>query len=126
MPEYSFICEDCEIGWCIVCSIGDYTSCQACPQCKKTEYVNRDYMSDQVHSHYVHGLHECKTVGHYAEKQTKMYGKEKYEKMQKSFKTKKKPYTGMKELPTGMSRGLENTSRITKKEAEKKRKKKND
>jgi len=105
----------------------DYNAKQRCPNCRRTKTVHRNYEEDQTHSHYVHGLHECKTVGHYADKQTKMYGKEKTASMLESFKTKKDPESGMKELPTGMSRAktAQNLpSNLTKSEAKRKRKKK--
>ena len=53
-------------------------------------------------SHYAFGLSECKTLGHYADKQSKIYGKEKCQKMSEDFVTKKDG--GMDDLPTGMSR----------------------
>ena len=47
-------------------------------------------------------LSECKTIGHYAEKQSAKYSKQQIEDMQESFKTKKT--SGMEQLPEGMSR----------------------
>lgn len=47
-------------------------------------------------------LSECKTIGHYAEKQSAKYSKQQIEDIQESFKTKKT--SGMEQLPEGMSR----------------------
>lgn len=103
MREYSFICEECDNHWSIVCSMSEYSSEQSCPKCKSVK-TYRDYAEDSTHMHYSYGLHECKTLGHYADKQRKKYGEEKSKRMLESFKTKKDPNSGMKELPSGMSR----------------------
>ena len=82
----------------------DYTDNQSCPSCKERKAVFRDFEEDAstVHASVVLSLSEVKTLGHYADKQTKKYGKEKCEEMAREFKTKK--VEGGGELPTGMSR----------------------
>ena len=101
MPEYSFSCEGCSNKWSIVCGIHEYKESQECPSCRATDGVFRDYATDQVYATYSYSLSEVKTLGHYADKQTKKYGKAKCEDMAKDFKTKKDKG---KELPEGMSR----------------------
>jgi hypothetical protein len=103
----------------------DTSKPKSCPNCRKRKNVNRNYEEDSVTSNYIKGLHECETLGEYADKQTKKYGEAKCERMRRDFVTKKKPGTGMKELPKGMSRNpkAENlTSTINKRQAKRKRK----
>jgi len=104
MPEYSFYCKDCTNRWSIVCAIAQYTDKQTCPSCKKRKSVFRDLERDvsTVYGAVSLSLSEVKTLGHYADKQTKKYGKWKCEDMRKNFKTKKEE--GGKDLPAGMSR----------------------
>lgn len=104
MPEYSFLCENCDNRWSILCSMGEYTDKQKCPSCKKTETVFRNFEEDAstIYGAVTLSLSEVKTIGHYADKQTKKYGKWKCEDMRKEFKTKKTQGGG--ELPAGMSR----------------------
>ena len=59
-------------------------------------------MADDVYGGYNYSLSEVKTLGHYADKQTKKYGKTKCEDMIGEFKTKKTQGGG--ELPEGMRR----------------------
>jgi len=128
MPEYSFKCDNCEHLWSIVCTMKEYDNSQpkSCPSCRKRKFLHRNYVNDSTTIAYVKGLHECTTIGEYADKQTKLYGKEKCEKMKRDFITKKQPETGIKELPRGMSRVKspeQLSSNITKQQAIRKRKK---
>ena len=84
------------------CTISSYKDKRRCPSCKKTKSVHRDYEEDDVYGAYSYSLSETKTIGHYADKQTKKYGAGKIEDMLQSQKTKKTE--GGEELPTGMSR----------------------
>ena len=102
MPEYSFLCENCAHKWSIVCSMNEYADKQSCPSCRKRKTVFRNFEEDQTHASVVLSLSEVKTLGHYADKQTKQYGKAKCEEMAREFKTKK--VEGGRELPAGMSR----------------------
>lgn len=104
MPEYTFKCEHCDQKTVKFFTISEYTNKVRCDFCKSYTTV-RDYASDTVYGSYIPSLSECKTLSQYAEKQSKIYGKEKCEKMRESFKTKKTG--GMKELPPGMSRGAD-------------------
>jgi putative FmdB family regulatory protein len=129
MPEYSFKCDNCDNRFSIICSIKEYSEKQRCPQCRHLKSVYRDYEEDAFTPNYIKGLHECKTVGEYADKQTKKYGKAKCEQMLRDFKTKKKPNTGMKELPEGMERmrdPADMPSPTTKQAAKRKRRRKNE
>ena len=101
MPEYSFLCESCAHKWSIACSMNEYTDKQSCPSCRKRKTVFRNFEEDQTHASVVLSLSEVKTLGHYADKQTKKYGKAKCEEMAREFKTKK---VAGGELPAGMSR----------------------
>jgi hypothetical protein len=72
----------------------------------------------------VAGLSDCKTLGQYAEKQTKKYGKEKCADMREKFvEYKKNKQGGMKDLPVGMSR-ITNASDLDSQPRNKKKKKK--
>lgn len=104
MPEYTFKCEDCGQKMTKFFTIAEYTNKVRCDFCKSYK-TSRDYASDTVYGSYITSLSECKTLGQYAEKQSKIYGEEKCSKMRESFKTKKTG--GMKELPPGMTRGVE-------------------
>jgi len=102
MPEYSYLCEDCDHKWSIVASFSDYKPRLKCPSCKKIKNVHRDFSEDNVYGGYNYSLSEVQTLGHYADKQSKKYGKWKCEDMSRDFKTKKVESAG--ELPDGMSR----------------------
>jgi hypothetical protein len=102
MPEYIFRCGHCEINFSHVCSMSDYTKRKyfRCPECHKKG--ERDLSFDSIGGSVATSLSECKTIGHYAEKQSAKYSKQQIEDMQESFKTKKT--SGMEQLPEGMSR----------------------
>lgn len=104
MPEYTFFCEnkDCMEYFVVVKHMKEFEPPYPCPKCGSTEKVFRDYSADNVYGAYVPNLSECTTVGQYAEKQTKKYGKEKCQKMLESFKTVKEPFPEHK-LGDGMS-----------------------
>lgn len=106
MPEYHFICEKCSDISVEYWPIAEYdeqikkAKCQNCSS-KKT----RAYEYDTVNTFVVAGLSDCKTIGQYAEKQTKKYGKEKCEDMRRKFvEYKENKEGGMEKLPDGMSR----------------------
>ncbi len=125
MPEYSFKCEKCKEAFSVFLSLNEYDekiNNIKCNHCKSKNII-RDYETDNVTANYIKGLHECKTLGEYADKQTKKYGQYKCEDMLSNLKTKKNPNTGMKELPSGMSRAKNDGDlpRITKDQAKKKR-----
>ena len=128
MPEYSFNCEKCEADFSKVWSMSEYDTKKKnvkCPECN-SQRVLRDYSEDRVVTNYVKGLHECETLGEYADKQTKKLGKDKVESMRRDFVTKKREDTGMKELPSGMTRAKNTgmSAPLTKKTAKAKRGKK--
>ena len=75
MPEYSYICEDCPNNWSVFASFSEYKDRLKCPKCKKIKNVHRDYAADNVYGGYSYSLSETKTLGHYADKQSKKYGK---------------------------------------------------
>jgi putative FmdB family regulatory protein len=106
MPEYSFICQECKHTFSKFFSFSEYEKKIKLVSCKKCEskLVGRDFQSDNVVTSYVKGLHEVSTIGEYADKQAKKFGKQKCEEMAREFKTKKDPDSGMKELPSGMTR----------------------
>ncbi len=75
-----------------------------CDNCNSKDLV-RDYNEDLVHFSVHPSLSECKTLQHYAEKQSKKYGKEKCQKMSEDFTSyKKNKVGGIKNLPQGMTR----------------------
>jgi hypothetical protein len=76
-----------------------------CPECGKR--ADRDFSFDNIQGSVTKSLSECKTIGHYAEKQTQKYGKNKVEDMAEGFKTKR--VSSHDELPQGMRR-TENTN----------------
>jgi predicted nucleic acid-binding Zn ribbon protein len=102
MPEYVFRCAHCEINFSHVCSMSEFTSRKyfRCPECKKK--AQRDFSFDNVQGSVSVSLSDCKTIGHYADKQSSKYSKQQIEDIQEGFKTKKT--SGMDELPDGMSR----------------------
>ena len=106
MPEYSFKCNKCDRRFEKVWSISTYDDKMTklkCPSCR-TKKVRRDYEDYGLTVGYIKSLSEATTLGEYADKQTKLYGEEKVAQMHKDFVTKKRPGTGMKELPAGMTR----------------------
>ena len=102
MPEYSYLCDDCEHGWSVISPLLKYKPKLTCPVCKEVKAVHRDFSEDNVYGGYSYSASETKTLGHYADKQSKVYGKWKCEDMQMEFKTKKTQ--GGAKLPDGMSR----------------------
>jgi putative FmdB family regulatory protein len=125
MPEYSYACDECNHKWSIFCHRSEYRDKKKCPSCKKIKSVHRDYEEDNVYGAYNFSVSEAKTLGHYADKQSKKYGKWKCEDMKRDFKTKK--VQGGAELPDGMSRMQKSDGGVkwTKDEPKKKRRKKN-
>ena len=125
MPEYSYLCETCDHKWSVFTTLSKYKDRIKCPSCKKIKNVHRDFSEDNVYGGYSYSLSETETLGHYADKQTKKYGKWKCEDLKRSFKTKK--VEGGRELPQGMSRMDKPKERPqwTKSEKPKKRRKKN-
>jgi len=128
VPEYSFECEDCQTLFIEVWAISAYDKkikSVQCPACH-SKHVYRDYQSDRVTPNYIKGLHECTTIGEYADKQTEKYGKDKCEEMTRGFNEYRNKKS-TKELPKGMSR-MESTdqlpSSLIKSQAKRKRKKK--
>jgi hypothetical protein len=71
-----------------------------CPECNKKSI--RDLSFDNVQGSVAFALSECKTIGHYAEKQTSKYSKDQVESIRRNFKTKR--VSSHEELPKGMSR----------------------
>ena len=90
MPEYSFSCEGCSNKWSIVCGFHEYNENQTCPACNAEDSVFRDYAADQVYATYTYSLSEVKTIGHYADKQAKKYGKAKCEDMVRGLQDQKR------------------------------------
>jgi|GEM_PF-198471 len=106
MPEYTLKCDKCNHIFTKVWKISEYDEKfknVKCKQCKSRK-IYREYSQDSVVPNYIKSLHECSTLGEYAEKQSKKYGKAKCEAMERSFVTQQEPESGIKELPTGMSR----------------------
>ena len=105
MREYTWECDHCDKDFVVVCDPEKYNEKPECPVCESKEFVYRNFAADRVSPHYVNGLHECKTLGQYADKQSeKMSTEQKAEILAKQV-TKKDPNSGMKELPAGMTRG---------------------
>jgi len=117
MPEYSFRCERCETMFSKKFSIAEYDEeikKVKCVMCHSKSKVSRNYSKDNVVVNYIKGLHECATVGEYADKQTKKMSSDHIDEKTADFKTKKNPNSGMKELPQGMSRAKEDGNLINK------------
>ena len=104
MPEYIFYCNHCAVNFSHVCSMSEFSQRKyfRCPSCKRKG--ERDFSFDNIQGSVSVSLSDCKTIGHYAEKQSAQYGKQKVEDMMEDLKTKKEKEGGMSELPTGMSR----------------------
>jgi DNA-directed RNA polymerase subunit RPC12/RpoP len=102
MPEYIFRCDHCEIHFSINCSMSEYTAKKyvRCPECNKKGI--RDMSFDNTQGSVSFSLSECKTIGHYAEKQTEKYSKDQVEEIRRNQKTKR--VSSHEELPDGMSR----------------------
>jgi putative FmdB family regulatory protein len=121
MPEYSYSCDSCQHDWSLFCSMSDYKAKRRCPKCKQSKEVHRNFSEDNIYGAYSYSLSEVKTIGHYADKQTQKYGKEKVANMLADQKTKKIEVD--KDLPAGMSRmeRSEDSVKWTKDEGSKKR-----
>ena len=102
MPEYIFRCDPCEIHFSINCSMSEYEKKKyvRCPECRKK--ATRDLSFDNIQGSVSISLSDCKTIGHYAEKQTSTYSKDQVEDIRQKFKTKR--VSSHEELPKGMSR----------------------
>ena len=125
MPEYSYICEKCECSWSILCHRSKYKDKIKCPSCKKSKMVYRDFQEDEFYAAYNYSLSEAKTIGHYADKQSKKLGKNKIEDMVREQKTKKVDTLSDK-LPDGMQKmdRPNSSTKWTKDSTTKKRRKK--
>tara|TARA_R110002020_G_scaffold37499_3_gene113255 strand:+ start:5897 stop:6220 length:324 start_codon:yes stop_codon:yes gene_type:complete len=71
-----------------------------CPECKKKGV--RDMSFDNIQGSVSFSLSECKTIGHYAEKQTEQYSKDQVDEILRNQKTKR--VSSHEELPKGMER----------------------
>lgn len=125
MPEYNFKCDKCNEIFTKVWTISSYDNKiknLKCPSCKSSK-IFREYDLDQVVGNYINGLHECKTLGEYADKQTAKMSRDERDAKLASFKTKKNPNSGMKQLPNGMTRSKYSSDmpRISKSQAKRKR-----
>ena len=104
MPEYTFKCRKCAEITSLFCSISAYDEKKEkikCSSCK-SKRMDRDFEADNIGGFVSISLSDCKTIGHYADKQTSRYTKTQLEDMKEWFKTKKTG--GMTELPEGMTR----------------------
>ena len=120
MPEYIFHCSHCDIHFSHVSSMSEYSKRKyfRCPECQNK--ADRDFSFDNIQGCVSVSLSDCKTVGHYAEKQSAQYSTQQIEDMVEGFKTQKQG--GMGELPSGMTR-MEKSPSTTKwnKESSKRR-----
>ena len=125
MPEYSYICEKCDHRWSIFCHRSEYKDKIKCTSCNKKKSVYRNFEEDEVYGAYNYSLSEAKTIGHYADKQSKKLGKNRVEDMIREQKTKKVDTLSGK-LGDGMKKmDRPNNSPKWTKESTKKRRKKN-
>jgi len=64
MPEYTFVCEECESFFTVVCSISQYTDKQQCEKCK-SDKVYRSYQHDlaNMSGSVIKSDSELKTLG---------------------------------------------------------------
>ena len=104
MPEYNYYCNKCQIEFSINRSMDEYQPREPCPICEDVGDVYRDFSQDNIYTQYKLGLHEIKTLGHYAERQTEIKGSYEVESMRQKFKTKKDKSS----LPEGFSRVTQN------------------
>lgn len=125
MPEYSYICEECDHRWSIFCHRSEYKDKIKCTSCNKKKSVYRNFEEDEVYAAYNYSLSEAKTIGHYADKQSKKLGKNRVDDMIREQKTKKEDRLSEK-LTDGMKKmDRPNSSTKWTKESTKKRRKKN-
>ncbi len=103
MPEYSYVCDNCDHKWSIFCHMSEYKSRKKCPSCGKIKTVHRDYEEDEVYGSYSYSLSETKTLGHYADKQSEKLGRRRVEDMIQEQKTKTKDTLSGK-LTDGMTK----------------------
>ena len=124
MPEYSYICEECDHSWSLFCHRSKYKDKRNRPSCKKKKAAYRNFQEDEVYAAYSYSLSEAKTIGHYADKQSKKLGKNKVEDMIREQKTKKEDRLSER-LTDGMQK-MDRPDSSTKwtKESTKKRRKK--
>jgi len=126
MPEYSYACDNCEHRWSIFCDRSKYKDRRKCPSCKKIKTVHRDFEEDDFYSSIKLSLTEVKTLGHYADKQSKKLGKNKVEEMIRNQKTKTRD-TLSEKLNENMSKmdRPKDPPKWTKNTSKKKKRKKN-
>jgi len=101
MPTYSYDCNSCEATFEIQRSVRNYKSVEKCPFCQKKDKVTRNFGVDIVHTSVRLHLSEIKKLGHYADRQSEKYGKEKCAKIADSFVAKKREPG---KLPEGATR----------------------
>lgn len=103
MPEYSYICTNCNLHFSLMSSISNYIEHPLCLKCDATCY--RDYGTDLItlNASVRKSDSELKTIGDLAQRNSdKMSTDEKYAlyKKHNAYKDEK----DLKPLPTGMSR----------------------
>lgn len=99
MPQYTFLCENCQAQFNISCYISDYdatTKGLKCPKCESVD-VCRDYQTDKISGGVVH-----QTLGMLAQKNSDRMSDE--EKARINYEHNKYKFEEGNELPQGMKR----------------------
>jgi len=99
MPQYTFICDDCQAQFDIVCYMSDYDATIKSLKCQKcnSKNVYRDYKSDKISGGIVK-----QTLGSLAEKNSDKMSAEQKAKL--NYEHNKYKFEEGNELPAGMTR----------------------
>jgi putative FmdB family regulatory protein len=106
MPTYTYYCFECDKPFEIFSSISEYKEVVECPNCKKTEYVNRLYCAD-VQTQFMSvkkSDNELKTLGDLAMRNTERMSEDEKTSLYMKHNSYKENKEESKPLPKGMSR----------------------
>ncbi len=99
MPQYTFLCNNCQSQFDISCYISDYDATikgLKCPKCKSTD-IYRDYQNDKISGRVVY-----QTLGMLAQKNSDKMSAE--EKAKINYEHNKYKFEEGNDLPKGMKR----------------------
>lgn len=105
MPNYTYVCENCDINFELFSTIRDYIDNPKCPKCKSNKKILRDYISDvsTQFSSIKKSDSELKTIGDLALRNRDKLSDDQKNELHIKHNSYKDNKTETKPLPKGMS-----------------------
>lgn len=105
MPNYTYLCEECNINFELFFSIKNYIHNPNCPGCKNNKKIIRNYISDvsTQRASVKKSDSELKTIGDLALRNRDRLSNDQKRELQNKHNSYKENKTETKPLPNGMS-----------------------